>query len=99
MQRLLEDTQVYTTAEIARIASLNMLYSLSEVKRCEGAAEAAAAALSVFMYSVYIYCHSPSSYLYVSTTDPSSSTRKCVRQEKASPNPPAKRPRLPHTLG
>ena len=57
------------------------------------------AALSVFMYSVYTYYHSPSSYLYVSTTDPSSSTTKRVTQEKASPDPPAKQPRLPHTLG
>ena len=57
------------------------------------------AALSVFTYSMYTYYHSPSSYLYVSNTDPSSSTTKRVRQEKASSDPPTKQPGLPHTLG
>ena len=57
------------------------------------------AALSVFMYSVYTCYHSPSSYLYVSLTDPSLSTTKHVGQEKASLKPPICQQILPHTLG
>ena len=53
----------------------------------------------ISLYTMYTYYHSPSSYLYVSTTDPSSSTMKHVRQVQASPDPPAEKVHLPHTLG